>query len=164
MAKFFNENNIYPKYILITHEHKDHYEAAISLKKAFPNVLILAPSNFIMQEFKTDMAFSEIQSSSDFENFIFVPLPGHTKYSTGIITPDEVLFLGDVLISKKLLEKYPDTPIENVHEHILSIKKIHELDFKYAVIGHSKNIFSKKETIELCQFNLNNLKEKKGCH
>ena len=82
-----------------------------------------------------------------------ISLGGHTEGSIGILTSDGVLFSGDLLISGEMLEKFDFMFIFDVEKQLESIEKIKDIDFKYLVAGHSKEILSKEDAIELAAKN-----------
>ena len=56
---------------------------------------------------KADQTFSEESREImiDSAKFDLIPLPGHTPGHTGIVTPDDVFYVGDALLSHAVLQK-----------------------------------------------------------
>ncbi len=56
---------------------------------------------------KADQTFTEEtrEIAIDSAKFSLIPLPGHTPGHTGIVTPDDVLYVGDTLLSHTVLQK-----------------------------------------------------------
>ena len=65
------------------------------------------------------------------------------------MTNDKILFVGDLLVNKDMLNKYDFLFIFDIEEYLNSLKKIRNIDFEYIVLGHGKNIISKEDSEEL---------------
>lgn len=63
-------------------------------------------------------------------------LPGHTVGHTAIATPDDVLYLGDALISEATLEMSKLMTIMNWAEDARSKERIRNLKYSYYVLAH----------------------------
>ncbi len=76
-------------------------------------------------------------------SFEIVDLKGHSPGQIGIVTPDNVLFLADTVISKKVIGKYGllyNYCLKDLYE---SIEKLKKIDVDYYVLSHggvSQNI------------------------
>ncbi len=70
------------------------------------------------------------------EKFEMLDLSGHTLGQLGIVTPDQVFFLGDALISRRNLEKFPFLYIANLDYHLDTIARIKNTDYPYVVLSH----------------------------
>jgi len=70
--------------------------------------------------------------------FTFVPLPGHFLGMTGIITGDNVFYLGDSLFGEHVLDKYKIPYIYDVRAFRSSIEKIKTIKAEYYVPSHGE--------------------------
>ena len=75
---------------------------AREVEREFPHLLLRADRTFAPEDAGTKIGG---------RTFGLVPLPGHTPGHTGIITPDDVLYVGDALLSPEILRgaKLPST-------------------------------------------------------
>lgn len=183
IIELLDEKSIYPKYIINTHEHNDHYGSCNEFKKKYKDINILSSEysklyienpelfsiyimggrsnkfidgklkNKSLESVKINSTVREGNISLDSENFEIISLNGHTLGSIGIMTKDKVLFVGDFLISNEVLKKYDFLFIFDVEEQLKSLEKIKSIDFDYLVLGHGKNIISKKDSYELIEEN-----------
>lgn len=164
------------KHIINTHEHNDHYGACNSFKTHSKSLEILSSitakryiedpelfSKYIMGG-KSNIFFNDYFKESNDEHvyidktieegfiyindveFRIIELPGHTPGSIGILTKDEVIFIGDVLVSDKLLKRYDFLFIYDIEKYITSLKKLRSIDFEFLILGHGKEIISKEES------------------
>lgn len=98
--------------------------------EALKNKLVMANSSIVTHEIKTDTLTIKEQ------NFKIMDLGGHTMGQIGIITPDEVLFSGDAIISQRNLEKFPFLYMADLGSHIQSLEKLDQSDYPYVVLSH----------------------------
>jgi len=83
------------------------------------------------------------------EKFEIIEFKGHTPGSIGVMTKDRVIFIGDLLVGKEMLNKYDFLFIYDINEYLKSLEKLKDIDYEYIVLGHSKNIMTKEESYEL---------------
>ena len=87
---------------------------------------------------KADRTFCTEDSCLDIDGktFELVPLPGHTPGHTGIVTPDQVFYVGDAVLSEAVLEvaKLPST--RNWSEDIESKKKMLSMIYPKYILAH----------------------------
>lgn len=95
-----------------------------------------------------------------------VELKGHTEGSLGFITSDNIFFVGDLLIGDEMISKFDFLFIFDVEEYLNSLEKLKSINYDKIVLGHSKSIIDKKESLNLIEKNkssvekyLNQLKE-----
>lgn len=171
----FNKENLNLKYIINTHEHEDHYGACsyiknkkedvkvLSSKEAklyienpeiFANYILGGKSNiFLNKELShrknEHLEIDEVICSDELiindKIFNIIKLKGHTDGSIGVLTEDKVLFVGDLLIGEKILEKYDFLFLQDIKEYLNSLERIKEIDFNYIVLAHSKDILDKNQ-------------------
>lgn len=173
MMELLKENNMEIKYIINTHEHGDHYEGCSQLKKLDKNIKILSsleakifidnPNkfadytiggktnkffNFKISEEKNNLTkVDEIIEEGNIvlnnRKFEIIKLKGHSEGSIGILTEDKILFVGDLFVGSQILNKFDLLLLYDVKEYLNSIRKIKDIDFKYMVLGHGKEVYSK---------------------
>ena len=177
MINMFENEKIIPKYIVNTHEHEDHVGACAQIKKAYPEIEILASENakifmerpeffsdFILggkhnkflteklfhrntEKISVDTIICEGRLQKNGVDFEVLDLKGHTSGSIGILTPDGVLFAGDLLIGEETLQKYDFLFLQDVGEYLKSLDVVEKLDFDYLVLAHGKKVLDKNNTI-----------------
>lgn len=185
MMELLRDNNMSIKYIINTHEHDDHYEGCSELKKIDQNIKILSSSQakiFIDNPSKfTDYIiggkankFFKFRVSNEKNNFSkiddvieegnivlnnkkfeIINLKGHSEGSIGILTEDKVLFVGDLFVGSQILSKFDLLLLYDVKDYLNSINKIKDVDFKYMVLGHGKEVFSKEDSQDIINAHIN---------
>lgn len=181
IIELLEANNIDLKHIINTHEHDDHYGACNTFKSHYKGLKILSSSHAKMYIEKPDLFSKYImggRSNIIFDNYFkdsesefisideivepgkinisntefeIIDLPGHTPGSIGIITEDNIIFVGDVLVSDKILKKYDFLFIYDIAEYLQSLEKLKEIDFDYLILGHGKEIISKTDSYTLIE-------------
>lgn len=181
IKKTFEQNNIKLNYIINTHEHDDHYGACENLKNDNNDLLILSSkytklyienpelfSTYIIggksnkfldkcfkdktsESTKVDIVLTEGKRILNDKVFEIIEFKGHTNGSIGIMTEDKVIFVGDLLVGEEMLSKYDFLFIFDIKEYLESLNKIRNINFEYMVLGHGKNIVSKKESYKLIE-------------
>lgn len=170
------KNNMDLSYIINTHEHNDHYGACNSFKNHFKGLEMLSSSQakmyienpelfskyivggrsnvFLDNHLRgkehdcifIDKVLEQGRVSINNVEFEIVDLPGHTPGSIGIITKDKVIFVGDVLVSGKILLKYDFLFIYDIEKYLNSLEILKKIEFDYLILGHGKEIISKEES------------------
>lgn len=84
------------KYILITHEHSDHFDALDKVKKLFPSA---QTAGFRNAEFNKDIPLNDLSRLEFGNSFIeVIHTPGHSRGSLCYIyNQDNAIFTGDTL-------------------------------------------------------------------
>ena len=169
-------NNMRVKYIIITHEHEDHYEGCNMMKKIDNEIQILSykesklyidyPHKFaesilggrsnkflntgVSEEKNNTTQIDTILAEGNVvlnnKNFEIIKLRGHSEGSIGILTEDKIFFVGDLFIGNNLIDKFELLLMNDVKSYLKSIEKIRKIDFEYMVLGHGKEIYSKKDS------------------
>lgn len=176
------ENGMRARYVYTTHEHFDHFEAFQGIKESAPHVEFIAhdmakpyienlylgkaymvsssPSKFQGKRadenkkyFTVDIAVSDSLELKD-RKFEIHHLPGHCMGQAVIITDDKVCYLGDSVFDRRIMEKYDMPFLYNIDYQRESLNKIKTLDFEYALIAHSKDIYEKPILEEIIDENL----------
>lgn len=169
--------------IICSHAHRDHignndyfkekhncviampsYEAllcssTVNLKLYYNNqTLSDVIENFSHMVCKTDIMISDEQDSIEVCNikFTIIHTPGHSPSHICIATPDDVLYLGDSLISYEVMKgsKMPYTYI--LKEDLESKTKLYDLKYSKYVVAH-KGIYD--DITELITDNINFYKD-----
>ena len=181
MIKMFENEKIIPKYIVNTHEHEDHVGACTQIKHAYPEVEIMASENaklfmerpelfsdFILggrhnkfltsklfhrdlEKIHVDTIIDEGTLNKNNVDFKIINLKGHTLASVGILTKDNVLFVGDLLVSEDVLSKYDFLFLQDIEEYLKSLDRIKYLEFNSLVLGHGRKVLDKNEAILLME-------------
>lgn len=185
IINMLEEKNIKVDFIINTHEHDDHYGACNQFKEYYNDICILSSDeaklyiekpylfgkyimggkynrffvdklkNKSLDEIKVDKIAKEGSLLLNNEEFEIIDLKGHTEGSIGILTKDKVLFTGDLLIGLDMLKKYDFLFLYDIKKEIDSIMKLKEIDFDYLVLGHSKEVISKKDSKFIIEMHLN---------
>lgn len=100
-----------------------------------------------------DRTFSEQDADIRIDGHVFglIPLPGHTPGHTGIVTPDQVLFLADAVISEDLLPTAKIPATDDWAQDIATKRMIQTLHFPRYILSH-KGIYH--DIKELTQHNI----------
>ena len=181
IMKILANNNINLKFIVNTHEHDDHYGSCNQFKLENHDIKILSSEyakiyidnpelfskyivggrtnnffnkglkNEFLDNLKVDDTLDEGKIILNREIFEVIEFKGHTPGSIGIMTKDKILFIGDLLVSKDMLNKYDFLFVFDIEEYLKSLKKIRNIGFEYIVLGHGKNIISKEDSEELIE-------------
>ena len=71
-----------------------------------------------------------------------------------VITDDKVCYLGDSVFDRNIMAKYDMPFLYNIDYQRLSLAKIKSLDFEYALIAHSKQVYEKAIVNDIIDENL----------
>ncbi len=82
-----------------------------------------------------------------------IDLKGHTEGSVGFITPDNIFFVGDLLIGNEMIEKFDFLFTFDIEKYLDSLEKIESISYDKIVLGHSKKIITKEESKILIEKN-----------
>lgn len=176
------ENGMRARYVYTTHEHFDHFEAFQGIKESAPHVEFIshemakpyienlyigkayvvssAPSRFqgkradeMKQYFTVDIAVKDTLEIKD-KVFQIHHFPGHCMGQAVVITDDKVCYLGDSVFDRNIMAKYDMPFLYNIDYQRLSLAKIKSLDFEYALIAHSKQVYEKTIVNDIIDENL----------
>lgn len=68
------------------------------------------------------------------------PLPGHSQDMYGYCTDDGVWFLGDCLVSEKILEKVGITYVYNIVQYLQTLDRVEQLQGNLFIPSHAKPV------------------------
>lgn len=88
-------------------------------------------------------------------NFNIIDFSGHTPGCIGILTPDKVLFVGDLLIGSDMFSKFDFLFMSDTQAYLDSLNKLKYIEYDYLVLGHSKTVISKDNSEELINEHIN---------
>ena len=160
---FMERNGLSVAGVVCTHGHLDHAGGNCSLKKHF-NSKIAAPyfesvfgeSTYNMYTLRNNYRFSItkekhpefkcdtdyiIKHSQDIITFLDIPfktiqLHGHSPFQTGYVTPDNVAYLADAIISEEMISKTKVPYIFDIEKDIESKRQLKNLDCDYYILSH----------------------------
>lgn len=176
------EHGMRARYVYTTHEHFDHFEAFQGIKETTPHVEFIShemakpyienlyigkayivsssPSRFQGKRadenkkyFTVDIPVTDSLEIKD-KKFEIHHVPGHCMGQAVIITDDKVCYLGDSVFDRKIMAKYDMPFLYNIDYQRESLNKIKTLDFDYALIAHSKEVYEKTTVEEIVEENL----------
>lgn len=160
ISKILDENNFKLKFIINTHSHADHIGGNNYLQKkynvpiysygeetAFINNTILEPaalyganplqvlkSHFLLAESSQSKLWNE-EICTDIE---VIELFGHSLSMIGILTKDNVLFLGDALASEYVIDKYKIFYIYDIERYIKTLDLLSTFNYKKYILSHGE--------------------------
>lgn len=152
--KVLDENNIQVRYIINTHGHDDHYGACNQFKEYYKDVCIMSSEydklyienpelfskyivggksnvfmdnilkNKMLDDIKIDKSIEAGKIELNNEMFDIIEFQGHTPGSIAVLTKDNVIFVGDLLIGDEILSKYDFLFLYDIQEQINSLEKL----------------------------------------
>ncbi len=137
MLEFLREQELDIKAVLCTHMHPDHVANNHALHCDFGAQVYMTEEPF---RFKWEgYPYSIIRPGR--QEFFGVEIEavaagGHSPGQLALITPDNVCFVGDAVISQPLLGQSKLPYIEDVEHAIISMEKLRGLDCDYFVAAH----------------------------
>lgn len=162
-TKILSEQKLRVRAIFNTHAHADHSGGnrffqdeygcqiyATSFEAAFIENVLLGPfclytaspvdmlcNKFLMPE-PSKVTHKITPGSLVINETVFevLDLAGHAMEHIGIVTPDEVLFSGDSIISEHNLERFPFLYMADAEKHINTIRYLEENIYPYTVFSH----------------------------
>ena len=144
--------------LLITHHHSDHIKNAAYLQK-MTSCEVFAPigelsmvakpilESYILfganppKSLRGDFFVSkpvDVKPLNDDIPLKVIDLPGHTPFHVGYMTPDGVLFSGDLFFSREILKKYSypyHTSISLLRE---TLKRFEKMNYEIVVPAHGE--------------------------
>lgn len=168
--KVLIENKWNLKYIINTHSHADHIGGNNYLQEkynckiyasdkeiGFINETIYEPSllygTYPLREFTDDRNLYAIKSNAESINNMnidginIIDLSGHSLGLIGIVTSDNVCFVGDAYASIKVLNKYPIQYTYNIDKFIKTIDYLYNTNYLVYVPSHGEVEYDIKNTL-----------------
>lgn len=176
-----SQNGFHPKYIINTHNHKDHCYGNAYFKETYPGLVTYASGKEKLLIENPDLRDLTLYSAANIKDtvdskicpvdcaidkgtnkiadakFEIIALPGHSTDQIGVVTEDKVCFLGDSLFSDDIMEKYKLPYFIDIKKALESLDTIKEIDADYFVAGHINKVLDKGEIIILSQNNIDNI-------
>ena len=177
IERFIKEKEAELKVIINTHSHADHcggnsylqektgcliyssdLEASIIRNPVLEPALLYGGSPYkeIMNKFlmaKPSKA-KDISEAKLPEGFEYMGLPGHYFAQIGVRTPDDVWFIADSLMGKRVTEKYSFSFMYDVKAQLETLEKLENLKGEWFVPSHAE---ATKDIGDLIIFNRENL-------
>lgn len=158
--------------ILNTHSHADHIGGnrylqeqtgckifAGGVENAFTRYPLLEPSflyggcppeelrhKFLMAQESDALEFSDPAFPEEIE---VLPLPGHSLHMAGFRTPDNVVFLGDAVVSPGTLEKYGVSYLYDVEAALRTLDAVEQMEADLFIPSHAEPAADSKELVRL---------------
>ena len=163
LVPFFNSCNISIIGILCTHGHLDHVGGNHIIKKQYNSRIaspyiesIFGENSYNMYIIRNNFRFTVTKEalpsfkcpvddiiSSELNTFDFLDIPfkiislnGHSPNQVGYITPDNVAYLADSLISENLLKKTKIPYIFDIRRDLETKKNLKKLNCDYYILSH----------------------------
>ncbi len=171
------EAGFYVKYIINTHYHADHtggnayfqekYKCGIYATKL--NAALISnfdicpaiiwgatPIKEVLNNYfyATPADAVDIRELSMPQGMEYVEFPGHCIGMIGVKTPDDIIFLGDAVVSRETIEKHPLSYIYEVGEYLESLEKLKKIKASLYIPYHAE---PEKRIKSLCEANKNNV-------
>ena len=114
-----------------------------------------ADKRFESIPFKSDRTITDSDEFIDISGHKFevVQLPGHTNFHIGIITPDEVFYVGDSLLSSDAIKENKLSFAANILIDINSKEKIRNIKCDKYILAH-RGVYDKSNINEVIDQNL----------
>jgi glyoxylase-like metal-dependent hydrolase (beta-lactamase superfamily II) len=160
---FMESNNMTVKGILCTHGHIDHAGGNNILKMTYGAQIaapyvenMLGENSYNMYVLSDNLRFrvfgdtipdfsykTDIVINPDYNDFYFLGVDfqviktyGHSPYQVGYITPDNVAYLGDVLLSERMIQITKLPYIFDVGNDLTSKKNLKNLECDKYILSH----------------------------
>lgn len=103
--------------------------------KEMENKFLYAKPSTVARRIQSETHLS-LEFPSGQEKFELISLKGHSPNMMGIITPDNIAFIGDALLGEAFLDKHPLIFTYDVEEHLASIMKMATINVDGYVLAH----------------------------
>lgn len=164
IAGLIEEKNLWVKAIINSHIHYDHTGNNEYFRNKYKSTIVIneteadaARHKYLIKAYywtgtaaqiadiykvyplKVDDIVNDEETSVKVEGCVFglVPLPGHTPGHTGIVTPDDVFYIGDALMDEKKIIKSKAPTNLDIAEDDLTKEKLRGLKYSKYVLAHS---------------------------
>lgn len=164
IEKCLDKETLTVKAVLSSHYHPDHIGNHLKLRRKFGAMLYLSPyaaaakatpmnmlgsmagittyrqvKNHFGEGFAPDVFLDWNAPSVEVEGAVFqiLQLPGHCAEHMGFITPDNVGYVADTVLSKNIIEHLRSTFTTCVELDLLSKEKLTELNCDRYIVAHN---------------------------
>jgi len=143
MFSWLDKNELTVRAILCSHYHWDHIFPNEALYKRY-GCEVFATRKEIetalvgWKPAEYPVTLIEENADIDIDGFVFRTMftPGHSLGHQAIITPDDVCYLGDAIMSPEVLAKSKLPFMEDVEESVFSMEKIRASHYGTYVVSH----------------------------
>ena len=154
---YFEENNIRVGAVIQTHLHIDHFANTDTLCALWGCPVYAARGEISARHNALSLPLTAIASEGPLEIggsiFETISTPGHSTDHISVTTPDNICFIGDVLMSERLAVHAKLPYMFRTAQAIESMKKINSLNFACHVLAHA-GLVSGKEFPQLAKVNI----------
>ena len=155
--RYFENNHVRPAAIIQTHLHIDHYANTDTLCAFFNCPAYATEGEINARHNALSLPLSAIPSEGflEIEGTVFkiISTPGHSADHISVITPDNICFIGDVLMHERLASHAKLPYMFRTAQAIESMKKTERLGCDYYVLAHT-GLVSKEEYPHLAEINI----------
>ncbi len=188
ILSLLQEENLNITSLLISHVHPDHIGNNVNLRNKFGtkiytslftaavyanplNTMTLTSGNITYRTLKSTRNFYMPDEIIDWTapsvtvdgiEFGIIQLPGHCAEQMGFVTPDNVAYIADQLLSNQLIENISIPYCTSLEQSLESTEKLLEMNYDKYILAHNevvddirelaeknrKNMFEKAEFIE----------------
>lgn len=175
--KLLIEAGFYVKMIINTHYHADHCGGNAYFKEKYNCEIYSTKLNAAMisnfdicpaiiwgatpiREVLNNYFYATSTEADDIakcklpEGMEYIELPGHCIGMIAVRTPDDVLFLGDAVVSRETIEKHPLSYIYEVSDYLESLERLKMIKAGLYVPYHAE---PEKKIKSLCEANIKNV-------
>ena len=155
--RYFEDNHVRPAAIIQTHLHIDHYANTDTLRALFGCPVYATEGEINARHNALSLPLSAIPSEGFLEiegnKFQIISTPGHSTDHISVITPDNICFIGDVLMHERLASHAKLPYMFRTAQAIESMKKVNSLNCDYYVPAHT-GLVSKEAYPHLAEINI----------
>ena len=156
LLEYFEDNNVRPAAVIQTHLHIDHYANTDTLRALFSCPVYATEGEINARHNALSCRICAVPSEGileiEGEKFQVISTPGHSTGHISVITPDNVCFIGDVLMHERLASHAKLPYMFRTAQAIESMKKVNLLNCDHYVLSHS-GLVPKAEFTHLAEVN-----------
>lgn len=169
------DNPPYVRTAVISHMHTDHFWNGAKIRahggriyaprherSAIEDTAVNTNGNFcwavppesMLPWFFTKLSCPVDGTLDEMDSLLTVfPLPGHTQWQCGFVTPDRVLIAADAIVTKKVWDTKKIVYYTSISDARRSLQSIIDADVDWVLPSHCE-LLSKERAIELAEVNL----------
>ena len=162
IKKYLKENKIHPAGIICTHAHVDHAHSCPFFKDSYGTEIAMPQieadfassmdiyravngfprgkyySEYPHYEYNVDYIIKTTENSFTFlgTKFNIENIQGHTANNIGVGTPDNILYVGDTVLSKEVLARTKLPYVNDVEMDMRSKLKIRNMEYSGYILSH----------------------------